>query len=49
MIVASIFGGFFGMAFARKVKQEQLRAVILAIGILLTGYYFVKNYGLLRG
>jgi hypothetical protein len=30
------------------VKQEQLRAVILTIGIALTVVYAVKNYGLMR-
>jgi hypothetical protein len=30
---------------ARRVKQDQLRAVILIVGISLTAYYFYKNYG----
>ena len=48
MIVASAFGGFFGMHFARKVKQERLRLVILLIGISLTGIYFWRAYGAAR-
>ena len=48
MIAASSVGGFIGMAVARRVKQEQLRAVILTIGIALTLFYFMKNYGLLK-
>lgn len=44
MAVVSIFGGFFGMALARKLKQEYLRAVILLVGATLTGVYFWKNY-----
>ena len=44
MAAASILGGFFGMAVARKVKPDNLRAVILAIGICLTAIYFAKNY-----
>lgn len=34
------------MALARKIAQEQLRALILCIGIALTGFYFVRNYHL---
>jgi len=48
MAVVSTVGGFLGMAVARRVKQEQLRAVILTIGIVLTVVYTVKNYGLMR-
>ena len=44
MAVVSIIGGFLGMAVARKVKPSQLRAVILVIGVALTGVYFAKNY-----
>ena len=44
MAIASIIGGFWGMAVARKVKPDSLRAIILAIGVSLTGIYFAKNY-----
>jgi uncharacterized membrane protein YfcA len=44
MAIASILGGFFGMAVARKVKPDNLRAVILVIGVCLTATYFAKNY-----
>ena len=44
MAIASIVGGFWGMAVARKVKPDSLRAMILAIGVILTGFYFAKNY-----
>ncbi len=46
MATASVVGGFLGMAFARKVKQDQLRAIVLGVGVLLTSYYFAKNYRL---
>lgn len=36
--------GFLGMALARRVKPDQLRIGILAIGITLTVVYFVKAY-----
>jgi uncharacterized protein len=44
MAIASTVGGFWGMSIARKVKPDQLRMVILGIGIALTGVYFAKNY-----
>jgi uncharacterized membrane protein YfcA len=47
MACASTISGFLGMAVARKVKQEQLRILILLCGVLLTGIYFYKNYGFL--
>lgn len=45
MAVASIAGGFLGMVGARRVKADQLRVVILLIGVSLTGYYFYNAYG----
>jgi len=44
MIVASIIGGFLGMVVARRVKTDQLRMIILSIGIILTCYYFNRAY-----
>jgi hypothetical protein len=49
MAAASIVSGFLGMAVARRVKQDQLRAIILVVGVSLTAYYFYKNYGWLIG
>jgi uncharacterized membrane protein YfcA len=45
MAVASGFGGFIGMALARRIKADQLRLVILGIGVALTAYYFYNAYG----
>ena len=45
MVPASIIGGFFGMRVARAIRQEQLRAVVLVVGIVLTGVYFYRAYG----
>ncbi len=47
MAIASTIGGFLGMFAARRVKPQYLRAVILAVGILLTVVYFTKNYAFL--
>jgi uncharacterized membrane protein YfcA len=45
MAAAATVGGFIGMAVARRIKPDQLRLAILAIGIALTCVYFVKAYG----
>jgi uncharacterized membrane protein YfcA len=45
MAIASVIGGFLGMAAARRIKADQLRLVILVIGISLTGYYFYNAFG----
>jgi hypothetical protein len=44
MAAMSAVGGFLGIAVARKMPQDVLRAVILVIGVLVTALYFVKNY-----
>ncbi len=44
MAITSSVGGFLGMAFARRVKPDNLRIGILAIGIALTCVYFYKAY-----
>jgi uncharacterized membrane protein YfcA len=44
MAITSTIGGFIGMAVARRIKQQYLRAVILLVGVTLTGVYFWKNY-----
>ncbi len=44
MAITSSVGGFLGMAYARKVRPEQLRLAILTIGVALTSVYFYKAY-----
>jgi uncharacterized membrane protein YfcA len=44
MAVMSAVGGFLGIAVARKMPQNTLRAVILVVGVAVTVLYFVKNY-----
>jgi uncharacterized membrane protein YfcA len=45
MVVTSTFGGFLGMALARRIKPTQLRLIILAVAVILTTVYFAKAYG----
>jgi hypothetical protein len=44
MSIASVVGGFWGMAIARMVRRDGLRVVIILIGTTLTGLYFAQNY-----
>lgn len=44
MAVASIAGGFLGMVGARRIRPDQLRLIIIGIGICLTAFYFYKAY-----
>ena len=44
MAVASAVGGFTGIAVARRMPQNVLRAVILSVGVVVTALYFAKNY-----
>jgi uncharacterized protein len=43
MVVASMIGGYFGAHLAQKTKPEYVRAMVIAIGILLSVYYFAKS------
>jgi uncharacterized membrane protein YfcA len=45
MAGASLVGGYAGMWTAQRVPQVWVRAVVLTIGVVLTGVYFVKAYG----
>lgn len=40
MIPAGALGGHFGVWAARRVPQSMIRAVVVAVGLLLTWYYF---------
>jgi hypothetical protein len=42
MIPAGALGGHAGVWAARRVSQTAIRAVVVVIGLLLTGYYFVS-------
>jgi len=40
MMVASIAGGYVGPLAARRLKAEVIRAVVIAVGVTMTGYFF---------
>lgn len=41
-IAASALGGYYGVAIARRVPEKIIRAVVVAIGAVLTVVFFVK-------
>lgn len=44
MILASISGGFFGAVVARRLNKNIVRYIVIAIGIVLSAYYFIRVY-----
>jgi uncharacterized membrane protein YfcA len=47
MAVAAILGGYLGAAGARRMNRAVVRSIVIAIGLSLSAYYFVKQFGLL--
>jgi len=45
MAVASLAGGYVGMATAQRVPQAVVRGLVMVMGTVLTGVYFWKVYG----
>jgi len=43
MVVASMLGGYFGAYFAQKTKAGHVRAIVIAIGFILSAYFFAKQ------
>ena len=43
MIVGSSLGGYFGAHFAQKTSPENVRRIVIAIGFVLTVYFFAKQ------
>lgn len=43
MIVASMIGGYFGAHYAQKTKPEYVRAIVIAIGLILSAYFFARQ------
>lgn len=42
MIAGSMTGGWFGARFAQKADPAKMRRLVIAIGLAMTAYYFVK-------
>jgi uncharacterized membrane protein YfcA len=43
MLVTATLGGYVGAALARRIPSAWLRAFIIAVGALLSAYYFVQS------
>ncbi len=41
MILGSLAGGWFGAHYAQKADPGKVRAVVIAIGVAMSAYYFV--------
>lgn len=42
MIAGAMAGGWFGAHYAQKADPQKVRRVVIAIGLAMTAYYFVK-------
>jgi uncharacterized protein len=40
MMIAGIAGGYLGPVLARRMKPEIIRAIVIAVGIIMTVYFF---------
>lgn len=45
MLPGAMAGGYFGARLAQRLHPGKLRGFIIAVGVALTAYYFVKLYG----
>jgi uncharacterized membrane protein YfcA len=43
MIVGAIIGGYGGAYFARKLDQRWIRIFVIAVGFIMTIYFFVRG------
>jgi uncharacterized membrane protein YfcA len=43
MLISSIVGGYVGASVARRLDKNLVRYAVVAIGLVLSGYYFVRN------
>jgi uncharacterized membrane protein YfcA len=49
MIAAAIVGGFLGASVARRLNKNLVRYSVIAIGFVLSGYYFARPFLLSQG
>jgi len=43
MVVGALLGGYYGAYLAQKVKQEYVRWIVIAIGVGMSAYFFLKQ------
>ncbi len=44
MVVGAIMGGYFGAFFAQRINPALVRYFVIAVGVLMTIYFFYKMY-----
>ncbi len=44
MIAGALVGGYFGAHYAQKLPASWIRAFVIAVGFLMTAYFFWKGY-----
>jgi len=44
MIVGALFGGYFGAHYAQKLPAAWIRSFVIAVGLVMTVYFFWKGY-----
>ena len=42
MVVGSILGGYLGARFAQRIPAPALRLFVITVGLLMTGYFFLR-------
>ena len=47
MAVASILGGYYGALIGRRLPRALIRGFVVAVGLSLAGFYFLKQAGVL--
>ena len=43
MIAGALTGGWFGAHYAQKADPRRVRAVVIALGFVMTAYFFVTT------
>lgn len=46
LMSGAVFGGYFAGKYSQKVDPDKMRLLIAAYGILMTGYFFYRAYGM---
>jgi len=44
MICGAALGGYFGARYSLRLPQKQVRWAVIAVGVGMTAYFFVRAY-----
>ena len=48
MVVGAALGGYFGAHYSLRLPQKLIRGFVIAVGISMTAYFFVRSYWVVR-